>query len=224
MIIFLTVLKSRKPQYSSLNMDIGYSGYTPEHIYSLKNQIERNCTVEHEFYCLTDLDDMECNTITLTMDLPGWWSKMELFRPDIYEGFKDDTIIYFDIDTVIRRNIDKLANYPHKFSALADKSANPIVQNRMWSGIMAWSGDYTHVYKKFSEYPDFNMQRSKLAGDQQFIHELVGEFTSIEDIFPECMCFNNLKPEDDPSILYFYGDKKPWDIDHPLITPSLYNR
>ena len=32
-----------------------------------------------EFICLTDLD-LDCQTLALDHDWPGWWSKIELFR------------------------------------------------------------------------------------------------------------------------------------------------
>ena len=138
MITFLTVLKSNKTNEFG---KFGHSTYLPEHVYSLQSQIKKHYNKPHKFYCLTDYPDLECEMIPLILDLPGWWSKIELFR-------QTGNIIYFDLDTVILDDITEFVEYLHDFSALADIHHNSILPGRLWSGIMAWSGDHSDIYNK----------------------------------------------------------------------------
>lgn len=77
------------------------SVYTKEWVYKLKRGIELNCTIAHNFYCLTNEQLPGINTIKLEHSYPGWWSKMELCRPDI-----KGRMHYLDLDTIITGNID----------------------------------------------------------------------------------------------------------------------
>ena len=78
--------------------------FTPEHVYALKNALNEHLP-EHRFYCFTDVDCMPVWMIPLIHDLPGWWSKMELCRPDEIPG----TVLYIDLDTVILGDLSPLA-------------------------------------------------------------------------------------------------------------------
>ena len=218
MITFLTVLKSNKTNEFG---KFGHSTYLPEHVYSLQSQIKKRYPKPHNFYCLTDYPDLECETTPLILDLPGWWSKMELFR-------QTGNIIYFDLDTVILDDITELVEYPHEFSALADIHHNSILPGRLWSGIMAWSGDHTDIYNKFVENIEFNMSRSQQGGDQHFIGDFRPNFTPVQKITSGIVCYklelkNNESPPPETKIIYFMGNPKPWQLDHKWTT-GLYQR
>lgn len=49
-----------------------------------------------DLHCLSDVPVIGVKTIPLKYDWPGWWSKMELFRPEI-----TDDLLYYDLDTVV---------------------------------------------------------------------------------------------------------------------------
>ena len=58
----------------------------------------------YDLHCLSDID-VPCNRVPLKYNWPGWWSKMEIFRPDI-EG----DIFYLDLDTILIGNIEHLVS------------------------------------------------------------------------------------------------------------------
>jgi len=121
-----------------------------------------NCIMKLEvpfrFVCLTDLDlghlTLEyarkrgrVSVIGFNTDAPGWWSKFELFRPEVFR--KDESVLFFDLDTVIAKDITNWAQRwqaePSYFSMLNDFYHAP----RRASGLMAWHGDYSKVWKRF---------------------------------------------------------------------------
>jgi len=74
--------------------------YTSEWVYKIKRSLEKNSTIPFRFFCLTNeqLPGVE----TLKLYHPnGWWSKMELCRPDI-----KGRVHYLDLDTLIVGNLD----------------------------------------------------------------------------------------------------------------------
>ena len=56
------------------------------------------------FICLSDVP-VPCERVSLQHNWPGWWSKMELFRPDI-----PDDLLYIDLDTVVTGDLRQIAN------------------------------------------------------------------------------------------------------------------
>ena len=132
--------------------------FTKTYVEKLQRGVKR-CfpNINYEFVCLTDRTDIKCcRTIPLINDWPGWWSKIELFRPGVFEG----KVIYFDLDTVLIKNISELVSVPRKMTML--KAFNP--SRHRASGIMIWkAGDYDFIYKDFLENPCFE------GGDQDFI-------------------------------------------------------
>ena len=135
------------------------NGFTAEYVNRLMENVREHTTREHRFVCLTDSSEkFDCETIPLTDNLPRQWSKLELFKPH-FEG----RVIYFDIDTIIVRNIDKLMDYTGKVAML-----HCWKNDWMWaSGIMAWNTDLQCVLpsRRQRERIDAGPQR----GDQRFI-------------------------------------------------------
>jgi len=222
MVTFLTVLKSRK-QEDDYGMHVGYSIYYPEYVYALQKQIEKYYPHPHRFICLTDFEDMNCETISLGDNLPGWWSKIELFK------IQGDRFIYFDLDTFIISDITELIEYPHTMSALHEISSRKIIPRRFASGIMAWSGDHKEVYRKFMEDPLGNMQKYKKGGDQHFLNEFYPDFKSISEITSGIINYKfELRDKENlpkgAKIIYFHAQHKPWRLNHKWLDQDLYNR
>jgi len=73
--------------------------YNEKDVYSLKKNIDRYIDREYKFYCLTnDMSaDVPAEKIQLLNNWPGWWSKVELFRPDLPPG----RTLYMDLDSHI---------------------------------------------------------------------------------------------------------------------------
>lgn len=187
--------------------------YGPDHVRWLKEMVTRFCPVPHRFVCLTDTRVDGVDIIPLRDNLPGWWSKMELFR-------EFDDVFYLDLDTVITGDLSDLVSHPHKFTALRNFSSKPDTE-RMGSGVMAWKGDYRFLHEKFMQAPREFMATftsSKRWGDQGFINEgLKGKFDRFQDLFPGQIVSqktdmqNNILPTD-ARIVCFHGKPKPWEV------------
>jgi len=80
--------------------------YTPEYVQRLKKGVENNTTIGYNFVCLTDDESVSgiCEVKLLKHRWDGWWSKIELFNPEM----ELDNTVYVDLDTVILGNIDEL--------------------------------------------------------------------------------------------------------------------
>ncbi len=143
--------------------------FNMEDVTRLYKCIEQNTTVEHTFYCLTDANTsnkvLPFICLPLIKNFAGWWSKIELFKP---HQFKEDYVLYFDLDTVILQNIDIMLQQERSFiglDAFNPKHSNP---NYVASGILFWKNDgkYFFLFQKFS----VALMR-KYRGDQDYISD-----------------------------------------------------
>jgi hypothetical protein len=93
---------------------------------------------------------------------PGWWSKMEIFRPDIAGDF-----LYFDLDTVIVGDLSDIARI-RQLTMLTDF----FVPSYLASGVMylPWfeRGD---VWKKWIKGPEAHMRTQLGHGDGGFLRD-----------------------------------------------------
>ncbi|MBU2177558.1 MAG: methyltransferase domain-containing protein, partial [Gammaproteobacteria bacterium] len=79
--------------------------FKDEDVLCLKNMVARCLQVKHDFVCLTDSVTLPTSIISIPLinGWPGWWSKMELFHPNL---FCNTPTIYFDLDTVLIRSVN----------------------------------------------------------------------------------------------------------------------
>ena len=94
--------------------------YGPEWVYRLQAMVAQNLAISHDFLCVTDDPIPGIDCIDCAPDLPGWWAKIGLFRPGLLGGLN----LYFDLDVIIRENIDGLLETakPGRLSARDDFS------------------------------------------------------------------------------------------------------
>ena len=59
--------------------------YFPKYVRVLRDAVRRNLTIPHRFVCLTDVD-VPCERIPLIHGWPSFYSKIELFRPGLFDG------------------------------------------------------------------------------------------------------------------------------------------
>jgi hypothetical protein len=135
------------------------NGLSPEYVHRLEENVRAHTTRPFKFVCLTDVEDeVNCETIPLTDNLPRQLSKIELFKPH-FEG----RVVYFDIDTIIVRNIDKLMDYEGDVAML-----HCWRQEHRWaSGIMAWNIPLSCVLPTPDERA--RIDKGPQRGDQVFI-------------------------------------------------------
>ncbi len=189
--------------------------YTLEYVNKLYTGITSNSNknTNINFVCLSN--DNKCNT-KLIYDWPGWWSKMELFRPDIQED-----ILYMDLDTIIYSDL----------SPIYDMCANnpfPIMiapfHTEVGSGVMWLPKKYRQiVWKKWISNPNYWINKYKKSGDQGFIYDIYKPIVLLfQDIIPGCIvsfkehCKNYVP--DNAIIICYHGKPKPhetnWSYTH----------
>jgi alpha-N-acetylglucosamine transferase len=169
--------------------------YTPEYVDRLKESL-----VGHTLVCFSDMD-VSCDKIVLQKGWPGWWSKLEIFQ-------LTGKVFYIDLDTIILRDISDIIEYPHKFTMLDDfyRPGNPA------SGIMAWEGDYSYLYKEYNpnlQYPGH--------GDQGYIASKVSDIEFFQTIFPSRIkSYKAHRNHSKADIVCYHGSPRPhetgWSI------------
>lgn len=150
--------------------------YTVRHVLALHAGISRYLEVPHRFVCLTDcgavggqvLIRAGIEPIPLKHRWPGWWSKLELFRPGLFTG----PVFYADLDTIFVGPIDDLV-LGHDFTVLRSFwTERP--PTRIGSGLMAWSNPegMALLYERFRSQPQRAIAEfvtTERWGDQGFI-------------------------------------------------------
>ena len=81
--------------------------YPIQYVETLRDSVERNITIPYDFYCITDrlvapdgMIHIPCENQT------GWWQKVNLFKPGLFEG----RTLYLDLDVVITGSLDLIAS------------------------------------------------------------------------------------------------------------------
>lgn len=157
----------------------------------LERSIFTNVSGFNQFVCLTDDSSIQgpfIKTVPLEHGWRGWWSKIELFKPGLFEPGR--SVLYIDLDTVITRDIT------HLFGAI---DCDLILlrdfyrlQTGMATGMMGWTaGQMNQIYTHFASNPDGFM--GCFRSDQEFIQWFIrgskAEFPAIgvrfwQDEFP----------------------------------------
>lgn len=86
--------------------------YTPDDVIRFERMVKRHlphCT----FRCLSNVPVGGIETIPLALPINRWWSQMEVFRPDLITSRgRVGRNIYFDLDTILIRDLDEIVNFP----------------------------------------------------------------------------------------------------------------
>lgn len=179
--------------------------FSERYVYNLLAMLKRNTTVPFKFVCLTDLDVIEgVDIIPLKDGLKGWWSKIELFRPGLFDT---DRVVYFDLDTLIVGNIDELLLLRDGFYALRPWNRKNLARGMLASGVMAWdNGKCDFIYTGY-------VGQEPPAGDQEYINQALAsndvQFKALQDSMSggihsyKRSCKNSAPP--DTRIVCFHG-------------------
>jgi hypothetical protein len=145
--------------------------YTPEWVLRLKRGLERHASGPHRFVCLADVDVPGVEVLPHREGWPGWWSKIELFRPGLLTG----PTLYLDLDVVVTGDVAPLFRACDRFTMVHERGKADYFN----SSAMAWSGDMGWVFEAFKADAARHMERFRRhprIGDQAFISDLlVGE-------------------------------------------------
>lgn len=187
--------------------------YTPRHAEILAEQIFHNSPRHIPVLCLTDMDcpaRVKCSP--LKYNLPGWWSKMELFRPDI----KGD-LLYFDLDTAIGASLRDIVAVD-KLTLLRDfyRDGTRKLEGLQSAMMFLPEADRAEVWDAFIANPKKAMLECATGGDQQFLERFyLQKAQRWQDVLPgqvvsyKVHCKHGVPP--DARVVCAHGKPKLWD-------------
>ena len=177
--------------------------FNESHVYALQKMCSKYMPGER-FVCLTDLK-LDCDTIPLTEDWDGWWSKIELF--------KLDAAVYLDLDTILVGDCTEILEEArkHEFVIMRDVYRGKHSPMAMQSSFMCWTKSHKSIYLLFQQ------EKMRPEGDQEYIeHAMAGRpVTYWQDITDGVVSFkqdvlpNGLKDSD--RVIIFHGRPRPWE-------------
>lgn len=184
--------------------------YHQGYLHSLKQQLDRTQLGDYRLVCFSDMKVPEgVARIGLKHDLPGWWSKLEIFR-------LTTTVVYVDLDTTIFKDVSELARKAKEtqgFYMLEGFGSDD------WaSGIMAWSGDYSFILK------EHNMDEHRpTQWDQHWIKGRLNNhgvfISSVQAALPGIYSYKNKCRYEIPKdcrIVCFHGKPRPEQVGFPF--------
>lgn len=138
--------------------------------------VEKHLPRDHDFVCLSDVP-VPCRRIPLEHDWPRWWSKLELFRPGLFDG----PVLYMDLDTLPVGDLSEIASYRGELAMLSDFYREPYAQ----SGVMAFTpGPRTEaIWEAWIKAPERHMKAHR--GDGEWLHSVVGTVDRLQEIYPD---------------------------------------
>lgn len=165
--------------------------------------------------CLTDMDaDIDgVDALDLRYRWPGWWSKMELFRPDVRGDF-----LYMDLDTTVLGPLD---DFERDEVTLLRDFYRP---GGLGSGLMFLpEAARAEVWQKWIEKPDYYMAATR-KGDQGFLEMLwLKTAARWQDVLPGKVASYKVhvrptgKVPVGASVICFHGKPRPWAV--PELVP-----
>lgn len=151
------------------------------------------------FVCLSD-SKVPCERIELQHNWPRWWGQLELFRPGLFDG----PVLYMDLDTTIIRDPKLKIGRGEFWSLKCPKMGKPT------SGIMAWDGDFSHIYKSAHLH---RKSEDDWVNDGIFPHV---QPKIIQDHYPGFYSYKvhvrDKKLPRDADVVYFHGHPRPWQL------------
>jgi hypothetical protein len=146
--------------------------YSAEYVNRLYNMVQRNCTLDVEFVCLTDDSkgiDPRIKILSLPTYLKGWWCKPYMFSNDLpLKG----TVLYMDLDVVIAKNIDQLFTYyPQSWCTIRDftRKMRPTWEKYNSSIVRFRTGTMDQFWENFKNNSD--QIQKKFYGDQDWLFD-----------------------------------------------------
>lgn len=159
--------------------------FSPDWVHALR----RGCMTwlnAHRFVCLSDLP-LGVWAIPLKHSWPGWWAKVEIFRPGLFDG----PVMYLDLDTLPVGDLSDLASYTGPMACL-----NDFYQGRkmIGSGVLLFTpGEHTEaIYEAFKA--ESERLQSMRGRSDYFYRKFMGEADRVQELFPDQVV--TLKPID----------------------------
>ena len=88
---------------------------------------------------------------------------------EIFDTYKDDENIYFDLDTVIYKKVPNLIR--KNFTLLDDTWWREPAHTPLNSSIVSWTGDVSHIWDKFKSKEQFYLKKYHKGSDEFYFKE-----------------------------------------------------
>lgn len=178
---------------------------------------------------LTDLPARKfpgLTVIPLKHPWTGWWSKMELYRPDVLPG---EPFLYLDLDTNVRDLPDKFF-LPSETVVLKPFTIEEWRETgAMQTGLMLLQpADRATLWQRWMRDPAGAMARHKtsgrLGGDQGWWHANAVPWRAWQDVFPGAVAsykqnvlaargYDGKLDREAIRVLCFHGKPRPWECE-----------
>lgn len=177
--------------------------YPAHYVNVLRDMVARHLEPPYRFVCLTDdqhgiADGIE--TVALTPGRVGWWNKVELFRPGLFEG----RVLFSDLDQVV---VGPLARF-------FDLRGIIYLQDWGWdhfsycSSVMVWdAGEHARIWTDWTASVP-----GRLDGDQDWITQLGGWERLPQDWCRSYRYHAVAAPPPNSSFVCFHGKPKPHEL------------
>jgi hypothetical protein len=141
--------------------------------------VQRHLTIPHRFICFTENPErlnslIEVRSLPIIPDIQGWWWKTYIFSDSHFNP--EDTNLFFDLDMVIIKNINKLIEYESDhFLGLQDVGRIFNKPDKLGSAVMRWRGHkHKELWTRIKDNP--GLTRRYPGGDQDYIWGFCKEY------------------------------------------------
>ena len=151
--------------------------YTPDDVQRFERMVRKHLP-DCSFRCLSNIPVPGVVCLPLKRPPDRWWSQMEVFRPDLPSSGRN---IYFDLDTILVRDIDQIAAFPAPCAFIkpgkfvgSDRREPWQDQEGYWRipryqcSMKVWDSEYGHKF--WESLTDDH--RARLASDQDYFGEV----------------------------------------------------
>lgn len=156
---------------------------------------------------MSDIDVPSVECVPLICGWPGWYSKLELFAPDI-----QGDILYMDLDTVITGSLDSILSVGRDV-VLRDFNKPDEVQ----SSLMYLTEERrAAVWQSWNKNPQQHMANLVQRGDQGFLEPFYFDVPRWQDILPGQVIswkVGGRKVTPDARIVVLHGKPRPWAVE-----------
>lgn len=188
--------------------------YRPEHVHALRVGLLKHWPDKHaNIICLTDqrLSLFGVDEVPLVGGWPGWWSKLEAFRPDI-----PGDLLMIDLDTVFVGDLSDFASIG-KLAIMRDVYRPKGLQSSI---VYIPQKEKAAVWNRWLENPSDNMMCYR--NDQEFLEPLwMGKAAIWQDELPGQLvsykadvCRGTDRFVGVPKgarVVIYHGRPRPWD-------------
>ena len=173
----------------------------------LHRMVRANLTIPHRFVCLTDdSSGVTCNTKRLPESGLGWYAKLAMFRPGLFDGL----VLYLDLDSLIVGNLDFVTEFKGDFAILRDFYR----PDGFGSGVMLWNKNYPHVWENWLR----EQCPADPLGDQGWMEKQLPNARILQDEFPgkfvsyKVHCQERDEIPESAAVICFHGEPKNTDF------------